>query len=142
VKSDPIQITRKKSDIRSSTSKFWPFNCHSLTDLNGPAKVILGPTCPTRAIGKLEWFLPRERGGARSESQKMSKKNRVEIIEAIRSAGRRNARVEMMHIVSNHPVDFATAMEAFRDGLCSYEVAEAEFSSNGDFVPQSKPLEG
>jgi hypothetical protein len=44
-------------------------------------------------------------------------KSRAEIIAAIRDAGSRNSRIELMRIVSEHPLDFATAMAAFRDGL-------------------------
>jgi hypothetical protein len=48
-------------------------------------------------------------------------KTREEIIAAVREAGFRNSRVQLMRIVAEHPLDFATAMEAFRDGMKEFE---------------------
>jgi hypothetical protein len=48
-------------------------------------------------------------------------KTREEIIAAVREAGFRNSRVQLMRIVAEHPLDFATAMAAFRDGMKEFE---------------------
>jgi hypothetical protein len=56
----------------------------------------------------------------------MSTKTRKEVIEAMRDAGSRNARVEFAHIAAKYPIDFATAMDAFLDGLKVWETALSE----------------
>ncbi len=43
--------------------------------------------------------------------------NRDELLEAIRAAGRKGSRLELMRIVSTYPIDHATALEAFNEGL-------------------------
>jgi hypothetical protein len=53
----------------------------------------------------------------------MTTKTRKEIIEAMRDAGTRNARVEFAHIAAKHPIDFASAMDAFLDGLKAWEMS-------------------
>jgi hypothetical protein len=52
-----------------------------------------------------------------SVSQGTAIKTREEVIKAVRLAGVRNSRVELMRIVAQQPLDFASAMEAFRDGV-------------------------
>jgi len=60
---------------------------------------------------------PAEVGAATPRRGETPPKTRREIVEAIRAAGARNSRVELMRIVADHPLDFATAMAAFTEGL-------------------------
>jgi hypothetical protein len=59
----------------------------------------------------------------------MNKKTRKEILEIMRDAGTRNARVEFMRIAAKHPIDFASAMDAFLDGLKAWELALSQRNS-------------
>jgi hypothetical protein len=44
-------------------------------------------------------------------------KTREEAVEAIRNAGLRDSRTDLMRIIGEYPLDFATAMAAFREGV-------------------------
>lgn len=65
----------------------------------------------------------------------MTFEKRQELLHLIRDAGKRNARLELMRIVAEYPIDYASAMSAFREGL---EYGE---SPSGAIVPAAAAVE-
>lgn len=61
-------------------------------------------------------------------------KTRAEILDAIRGAGARNSRLEFMRICSAHPIDFATANHAFREGREAARGAQLQLAQGSDVL--------
>lgn len=69
---------------------------------------------------------PADSTAAAQPCEATTPKSRHEVVQAIREAGARNSRLDLMRIVADHPLDFATAMTAFSEGLEAQKSTDAE----------------